>query len=259
MEIKLEGLIVAIFAVLPGFVSAAVRAILKPTETSSAGEWVARSIVASISFNALTLLLFVLIDNRIDLREPVAGIERQFGSVSSVTVLWYLALLYLIAIVWGIVSGYASGRFAPRILAYQLRLTPISPSPNVFTAMFEQLVGTRENLRLRGDPRQEVPWIRVRREKCAIFGRLRRSSAVFQVNEPIEVFLDPAYLIEGSETAERIDEIICPEEYQHGLYLRLLQEDVVDVLVAPAEWNPLVSIPPEKPEMTVLVTGPIGD
>ena len=53
MSFTIESLIIAIFAVLPGFVSAAIRATLKPGQTRSAGEWVAGSIVASLMLGVL--------------------------------------------------------------------------------------------------------------------------------------------------------------------------------------------------------------
>ncbi len=241
MSFTLESLIIVVIAILPGFLSAAVRATLKPDERPSAGEWVASSIVASLGLNAVAFWPFVFWSGRINLALPLATMKGQLAQLTGEDALRYVALLYLISIVWGIASGLAGKAFTPRVLAYRLRLTPISPASNVFTDVLDRLVRTSANLRLRGNPDQQVPWLRLKRDGKLIQGRLRQSSVTFDVGEPIEVFLSPAYVFEGGSVVQPISPV-ADVEYLRGLYLRLKVDDVTEVMVAPAKWNPLAPL-----------------
>jgi hypothetical protein len=244
MDINLEEWIVGVFAVLPGFVSAAIRSAIAPGETSSAGEWLAGSIVTSLVFNAITFLAFVFATSLfpslladIHLGGHIKDIAVALGEVPGTTLLWYIAILYGWAVLWGIVSGLLSSHYAPRRLAYRLRLTPVSPHPNVFNDVLEELIGTAANRLLRGDPAQQVPWLRVQRGEMVIFGRLRTGSVDFAVDKPAEVFLSPAQLLTDAKSVSR-DRTNPYANHVQGLYLRLLPKDLVEILVERADWDP---------------------
>ncbi len=249
MDVSLEGLIVGIFAVLPGFVSAAVRAAIAPGDRSSAGEWVAGSIVASLSLNALVLLAFLPIVG-FNLGQEIHGVVQSLGHMPVRLVLGYLVVLYCLAVVWGAISGLLA-EYAPRALAYRLRLTPVSPSPNVFNDTIEKLVRTEENRRLRNTPGQQVPWLRVQRDAIAIVGRLRRGSVDFEVDKPVEVFLSPAY---RSGAGGPLAWLPLPGANPQGVYLRLLSTDVAEVFTARSDWTPPLAefqVPTSSAEQSV--------
>jgi hypothetical protein len=244
MEISLEGWIVGVLAVLPGFVSAAFRSAIAPGESSSSGEWIAGSIVTSLVFNAITFLGLVLASTifstlgvHIPMNAPIKDIVGGLGSLPGTILLWYVAVLYGLAALWGMVSGLLVSDFAPRKLAFRLRLTPVSPHPNVFTDVLDELLNTKTNRKLRGSPRQQVPWLRVRRDKMIILGRLQNGSVDFPVDEPIEVFLSPAHLLETATACT--PPVPRLSNHIHGLYLRVLPTDFVEVLVGRADWDPL--------------------
>ena len=244
MSFTIESLIVAIIAVLPGFVSAAVRATLKPGASPSAGEWVAGSIVASLTLNVLAFFLFIFWIGGVDLDQPIEQFRKQLEALPGRSTLYYLGLLYGLALLWGIASGLANDRLALRVLAYRLRLTPISPTANVLVDVLQSLVGSPENRRLRGKPEQQVAWLKLRRDGKVIQGQLRKSSVRFAVNEPLEVFLEPAYIRDGDVIIERADPNIAADSNRR-LYLRLRPEDVVEILVMPADWDPVTA--PQRP------------
>lgn len=251
MSFTIESLIIAIFAVLPDFVSAAIRATLKPGQTRSAGEWVAGSIVASLFLNSVAFLIFIFLFQNIDLSKPLSELKNQLFNQTGRTALEYLACLYLVALTWGFASGLTSERVQLRVLAYRFRLTPISPTPNVFTDVLAEHIRGEANRGLSDDdPKRQVAWLRVRRDRTIIQGRVRKTSVHFSVNEPIEVFLSPAFIFESSAIVERP---IRPPgaEYMRGMYLRLRPDDIADVLVAPASWMPIphppIFVEPQAP------------
>jgi hypothetical protein len=256
MDVSLEALIVGLFAVLPGFVSAAVRAVIAPADRSSTGEWVAGSVVASLSLNALVLIGFLPAAG-FNLGQPVAGVAKTLGQVPVRLVVEYLVALYVLALGWGVVSGFLA-EYAPRALAHRLRLTPVSPTPNVFNDTIEKLVSTAENRKRRDDPARPVPWLRVQREKTAVVGRLRRGSVDFEVDKPVEVFLSPAYR-SGPEGPLPWPPLAGAE--QHGIYLRLLPNDIAEVFTARADWTPQlaqIGPPPMEPEAEAMDLGEGG-
>lgn len=235
MDLKLEALIVGLFAVLPGFLSAAVRATIGARARSSTGEWVAGSVVASLVLNAMAVTVFmagVVVD--FDLSQPVGQLGEPLGKLETRLVLFYLGALYLLALIWGATSGLAID-YAPRVLAHRLRLTPVSPAPNVFNDTLEKLTGTAENEKLLGEPAHRVPWLQVRRKDVVLLGRLRRGSVDFGVDAPVEIFLAPAFRMGDAGPVAWEDP---PGADRHGVYLRLLPSDLVEVLTARVDWTP---------------------
>ncbi len=192
--------------------------------------------------NVVAFLVFVFFFHNIDLAKPLSELKKQLSAQTGTTALEYLACLYVLALLWGFASGLSSEQFGPRVLAYRLRLTPISPATTVFVDVLSQLVGTKENRRLRDDPaRHKVAWLRIRRDNRIILGRVRKSSIRFGVNEPIEVYLSPACIFEGGAPAPTINP--PGAEYVRGMYLRLRPDDVADILVARASWTPIPAPP----------------
>jgi hypothetical protein len=248
MSFSLENLIVVIIAVLPGFVSAAIRATLKPGQSPSAGEWVAGSIVASLFLNALAFVLFIGLFRSIDLGKPLSQLKPQFSALAGWTTLYYLACLYGLALIWGFVSGLSGDRFELRVWAYRLRLTPISPETSVFVDVLRQLIGGKDNRALGDDPKRQVAWLQIHRDGKLIQGRIRKSSIRFGVNDPIEVYLFPGYVFAGGAIIQRADGSHDTSQ-KRGLYLRLRPEDIADILVAPASWSPVgtAAPPPAAP------------
>jgi hypothetical protein len=234
MAFTLEALVVAVFAILPGFISAAARSSLTPTERASVGEWVAGSIVTSLVINVIAMFLFVQFHKEIDLNKSIGELVDIVKNQSGSTALEYMTVIYSLAVTWGVLGGLESGNYAPRVLAYRFRLTPVAPVPNVFEGVIGRLVRTPENPCLAGDPKQKAPWLRVQRKGIIVFGRLRDSSVDYEVNEPIEVFVSPAYLLGDA----RENFVRYPREEVRGLYFRILPDDIVEVLTMSADWVP---------------------
>jgi hypothetical protein len=242
MEFTWETLIVAIFAILPGFVSDGVRSQLDPSKRS-AGEWVGESIVTSLFLNAFALCVFVIPTGGIDLSRDVNAVARQLGATSGWRALQYLGTLYVFALLWGAFSGVFGARYGQKLLGFRLRLTPISGADNTFIDALDHLVHTQENLRLDGKPAQQVPWLRVRRSDMVILGQMQNSSEQFELAEPFEVFFSRAYVFKDGKIVAREPY----DRYLRGLHLRVRPEDVIEVLVTRADWDPFFRQPAAAP------------
>lgn len=240
MQFTSESLLVAIVAVLPGFISAAVHAQLDPDKTSSAGAWVAESVVTSLFLNALALCVFIILTSGIDLDRDVKDFASQLGATSGWRAVQYLATLYVFALLWGAFSGAFGAKWGKRLFGYRLRLTPVSGVKNPFIDALDDLVHTPGNLRLRGDPEQQVPWLRVQRADMVILGKMQQSSEQFEWTDPIEIYFSPAYVFKDGKILER-EPGIPYHRYLRGLHVRARPEDVIEVLVAPARWDPMAA------------------
>lgn len=236
-ELSVESLLILIFGVLPGFVSSAIRSTLEPGEAVEVGQWIARSIVAGLVYNAVVLAAFVFGGSSLSIHGSIGEISESLKDIKVSVGLWYIADLYIVAIFWGIASAFARD-YAPRVLAHSLRLTPIGPDHTVLRAALKDLFRTRRNKKLSNRPEQLVPWIRLSRPRSiVVIGRLQRTSAVFSVDEPTEIFLSPAFVFRHDKLPTRAES--KPDmQRQKGIYMRLVPKDVVEILSARKDWHP---------------------
>ena len=233
MNIGLESLIVGLFALLPGFVSAGVRNILAPRVSQSPAGWAVGSIVTSLFLNAAILAGALLLHlAELDLSEPAEMLDEALKALPVRTVAVYLAALYVLALVWGIISGLLD-EYAPQRLVYLTRLSPVSPETSVFTQAFSEIYRTKENLARRGSGEMMVPWLRIETEGGTVVGRLRFSS--FVIDENCEVFLRPARYLHDSDAQAPGP---TADLTRQGLYMRITKDRVVEVFSAKENWEP---------------------
>lgn len=222
MEFTIDGFVIAALGILPGFLTSFIScAFSNDQEDMPLEKWVAPSIVASMILNLLVAAVFVTwvipVPFDTNIRDFIDGI----GALPVETLLYYGLALYVTAAVVGVILGLIPAP-SPGALAYRWRLTRVSPVQNVFRATLVALFRDKLNIKARGRPDEKIPWIGLRREHVAVLGRLRRSSVKFDNDKPIEVFLSPVRIARG--------DTVTIVEPPHGLYLRLLAEDVVEVL-----------------------------
>jgi hypothetical protein len=232
MEFTFESLVIAIFAILPGFVRTAARLVISPDTEKATGEWVASSIVGSLVLNAILLPILAGPLLHVNIGGDAETIHQALAKVSGWGVLKYMGALYAFAVVSGMAGGALAG-YSPRELAYRLRLTPISPMPNVFNAACEEVGQSAAAAASSGG--QDRLWIRVHRENTVILGRLRKTSVDFDVDKPIEVYLARATV---HQKGYRLTPRRVVKERFEGLYFRILPDDLVEVLLASADWDP---------------------
>lgn len=259
MEISVEGWVLGVLVVLPGFVAAAVRAAIVPEETAPYGEWIAGSIVSSLVLNAVAFLVALLATQiwwgfmpdlaRIELAKPVGEIAGLLQSVSGNSTVCYVIILYGLAVLWGVASGVLSLSVSLRWFAFHLRLTPVSPAPNVLPDVLEHLAamekGARKESRKKAGERSKseplVHWLRIKRDNLVILGQLKTSNVKFSLEQPVELFLSPAHLYENGAAVER-PEAVDYDGHLRGLYVRLLPLDLVEILITGPDWVPAKSL-----------------
>jgi Family of unknown function (DUF6338) len=233
MEFTLEGFLIVVLGILPGFVVSVFRTILLPRTEQiqvKTEQWIAINVLGSLVLNILAGVAILKFrgGGLVDFNTHLADISGKIKTQTLVEFASYFIALYSLALLFGagsciITITLSFFRVRP------LRLTPISPL-NVFTDALAGSFRTRTNLRLRGRPEQLVPWLRLERAETVVAGRLQKSSVRFEVDEPVEVFLSPAFIFRGGA----IDRVEPPS----GVYLRLLTDDVVAVLSGRADWEP---------------------
>jgi hypothetical protein len=230
MEFTLEGYVIAVLGILPGFLASGIQNFLVPQAgRSKIGEWVATSILTSLWLNVIVSIFFLTIfSDSVSLSSNIIRFVQDLRDQPVTRFLWYGGWIYSAASVWGLVSSLLASRLVS--LPHRWRLTPISPVPNVFTDELDSRFRTKENLRLRDRPEQDVPWIRINRVELTVIGRLRRSNVEFDIEKPFEVFLSPAYVIDKDARKT----IASPD----GIHLRVSPTDIVEIHSARADWVP---------------------
>lgn len=232
MEFTLQGFLIAVLGILPGFVPSFVHtALSNQSEELETERWLATSILASMLLNAVVAVIFVVWVLPIPLYTDINAFIDALQKLPVNQLVLYGGSLYAVAVLWGLLRV-----LTPRLtfgeLAHRWRLTPISPVQNVFCATLNAAFRTRGNLRLHGRPEQIVPWLRLTRGNTTILGRLRRSSVKFDGDKPIEAFLSPVYTQNPRETVT-----IEPPD---GLYLRIEASEAVEVLSLSAGARPQI-------------------
>lgn len=232
MEFTLQGFLIAVLGILPGFVPSFIHtALSNQSEELETERWLATSIIASMVLNAIVAMIFLLWFLHIPLNTDVSTFIGALKKLPVNELVWYGGSLYAAAVLWGLFRA-----LTPKLnlgsLAHRWRLTPISPVQNVFCATLEAEFRTKKNLRLHGRPEQIVPWVRLSRGNTTILGRLCRSSVKFDGDKPIEAFLSPVYTQTPRETA-----VIEPPD---GLYLRIESSEAVEVLSLSAGARPQI-------------------
>jgi hypothetical protein len=230
VQFTLQGFLIAVLGILPGFVPSFVHtALSNQSEQLETERWLATSIIASMVLNAVVAMVFLVWFLPIPLNTGIGAFIESLQKLPVNELILYGGSLYAVAALWGLFRA-----LTPRLkvgdLAHRWRLTPISPVQNVFCATLEVVFRTRKNLRLHGRPEQIVPWLRLTRGDTTILGRLRRSSVKFDGDKPIEAFLTPAYTQNAKETG-----VIEPPD---GLYLRIEASESVTILSMPAGARP---------------------
>lgn len=230
MGFTFQGFCVAILGILPGFFLLSIRTIVAPERNQvKLQEWIASSVLTSLVLNSLVMVPFIIFITRINLNANINAVTQALYAQKLWVLGLYIAVLYIIALVGGL-AGSLLAEWQPRVLAHSWRLTPISPAPNVFSDTLAITFRSKKNRGLRGQPEQMVPWLRLERAKIVIVGRLQRSSVRFDVNQPVEVFLSPAFVFEPSA----VRRVASP----NGMYLRVLPEDIVEILSEQGSWTP---------------------
>jgi len=232
---NLESLLVGLFALLPGFLSSAVRSVFATEESSTTAAWTVTSVLTSLVLNAFSLVpCFFLVGPPLDFSDSIQDISSGVASLSGWTVLTYLGVVYFLALAWGLTSGLAR-HYSPRHLAFLNHLTPIAPEPDVFHRSLGKVFRTKENMAKRGKDEQLVPWLKIDAGNRVVFGRLQTSNTRIHQDKPIEVYLAPAF---SNESSSLVPHSGGDGASSVGFYLRIRPEQVIEIFSAREDWRP---------------------
>lgn len=234
MDLSLENIAIALFFILPGFISAAIRNMARPGAAESVGDWVVTSVVASLVLNAIVVAGLVLKGWALDFHQSIPKVIEALKDYEAEAAVWYVAILYGLAVAWGILSA-CLWHWRPRSLAFLLRLTPVMPDDDVFNPTFEELFRTSKDAKKLIPDQRPVPWLRIHLEHMTIFGRMQTSSVTIEQDKPFELYLEPAFAIDdnGTQLFTNID-----GAHHKGVYLRIEPDKVMEIFSAPASWRP---------------------
>ncbi|MEM7223956.1 MAG: DUF6338 family protein [Pseudomonadota bacterium] len=245
MSFSIEELLIALFLILPGFVTTLLQRVFHPKLFDSGLEWTAVSLLRSLLLNGVVVLLAILSKEF----SAALTLERLKEAVKTTTLgelaLYFLGL-YLLAALWGV----ALGRFpalTPQHWARRFKWTTVTR----YTSIWNQVIHTR----LDRDASLK-PWLRLKlKDGREVLGRLRDSSLIVDRDKPIEIFMSPVYHItdKGPVEIESTDAL----QFK-GTYFRLEPDTPLDFYVADRGWRPpdgmeLLRRPPAPPSANELI------
>lgn len=235
MEIGLEALTIAIFGLLPGFITASLAGTISGRPVDDDVKVTLFSLVTSLAlFVASIGVLGALgqIEPVLDL--TIANLKEKLLSIK----VSQAGTLFLTMMIGAIALGVIAGRFADMRLGkllYDSGLSPIAPESNTFTQAITERFSTEENLRLVNSGKMAVPWLRLKDGERTVFGRLRLANIKIAAHEPFEIYLEPYFYFENGK-------IVLPSTFrqlsQVGLYAHILPSQMVEVWHAEESWMP---------------------
>jgi hypothetical protein len=224
MDLSVENIAIGLFFILPGFISTAVRGAIVPGPSQSVGDWVVTCVIGSLTLNALALALVILFGGSALFGDTIGVSVDTLKQYTLKSAAYYVGGLYLLAIGWGICSALL-WRFRPRRLAFLTHLTPVMPDEDVLTPTLAELYAHGA----------QAVWIRVPRERETILGKICTTSFSIEQDKPVEIHLDPGYVIPANATQP----LVAPAGAQPGgIYLRLGAEDAAEIFTAAVGWRP---------------------
>ena len=225
MSLTFEALLVALVAILPGFLAISINATIRRKQKPTGGQLVGHSLVGSAVFNAIALVIILLLD--IPLVEPNSSateLPDVLAQLPLADVLLYLFGLYGLALIVGAVIGLGHEAYPLRKLRSLRMLSDDPLMPLIHDILNTQIVGP-----------EQVLWVKLRRGECDIIGIPAQFRYLEDADMSSELLLFPAY--------ERIDHDferlrVPAGATSMGAHLRIKPEDVLEVFRAPKTWAP---------------------
>lgn len=144
MNLGVEGLIVAITLILPGFVASRVQAAVTDRPPTQANQWIAVSLLRGFILNGVGLVIVVWLTDIFAMGGNFATVKTNLNQITVEKGLTYLGGIYVTAILYGLVIGFVLQR--GRETLFTRGWTPISPYPDVWTDILSEKFETKENL-----------------------------------------------------------------------------------------------------------------
>lgn len=224
MSLDLEQALLLLILVVPGFIVSSIQRAFGARNYSSQFEWFVSSVILSILLNFTVSASYVLFDMMPF--NTYKEVLKQLPEIKIFHIVIYAAIVYISAVVFGILSGKWQTSSLRR-LAVKLGLTSYAPNSSVWDRLFEKQVP---------DNRRRI-WIRTTiNQGTEIFGRLRHSSEIVEQDKPIEIYVSPFYVLhDGAWKKSSINKNEYPSD---GIYLKVSNEGNVQFYFRNDDWIP---------------------
>lgn len=224
MSIDLQQAFIALILLVPGFIVTSMHRGFKTKIFSSQFEWFVSSILHSIFLNLVTIGAAI---NFIDVSSySVKDAELKLKDIGLIDVYYYFILLYVFALLWGILSGKFQS-LGLRAMANKIGLTPYGEHSSVWDRLFEKQVP---------DNAQAI-WVSTTIDNNVhILGRLRHSSETVIQDKPIELYIAPYYVLENGNL--NVPSLPDSGGVSNGIYLKLTDEKNIKFYFKADSWMP---------------------
>ncbi len=239
MNIGFESALVAIFLVLPGFLTTILQRSItnisqgKDDEAGTTATWAAVSLLRSLAMNAIATPLYFVASSSFSFEDTFFQIQSKLNDLPLSEFSVYLGCLYTLALVFGVILGLQHKIVTLHRWLHIQGWTSVTPNPNVWNAAIDSFFKAREV----GINRQHgVPWVQVQvTDNRIVAGRLQRGNVSIQQDKAFEIFLTQSYeIIDG--------EIVLPRTQRGfdclGTYLRVTEQMPVHLFNGPENWDP---------------------
>jgi len=220
--------LVVLFMLVPGFIVTSMQRGFRPRRFATQFDWFVTSILYGISLNAAaSIILLIAVCNYQEM--TVDQVSTQFRGLRITWILWYFVVLYLLAVLWGIITGRWQ-TIGLRAIANRLGITPYGEHGSVWARVFDKQVPASK----------EAIWVKIRLGGgTTIFGRLRHSSAIVEQDKPIEIYISPYYELSGEGWKRpSLQQGIGASD---GIYLKITHEYSVEFFFRNRDWKFLES------------------
>ncbi len=231
MNIGFQQLFVALVMLVPGFIATNIQRAFAPRRFSSDLVWTVTSLLISVVLNLLLGCIAIIYFHNIDvLSLPITEAASRLKGISTWETLAYIVVLYLSAVVWGLLSG-AFQKFRFRALLNRLHLIPFAEHPSVWDRVFAVRVPLE----------RPITWLKLRLDdERVIIGHLRHSSEYIDKDQPFEIYLDQIH--EWDNADWKPVALGVQGEGADGIYLRLLASQPAEFYFRERGWMPTMGI-----------------
>jgi len=232
MNINLQQLLVALFLLVPGFISTEILKSFLPKKYETDFQWVVSSLLISIVLNALLVFLFFMFGEyqRGTKIAEASAIAKEIG-FSELGL--YILSLYGLALLWGTLSGVFPN-LGVKGLLNRYKLIPYARNPSVWDRVFE----------VRRPRNRPVTWLKYKIDEKIYLAHLCHSSTHIDMDKSFEIYVNKVHFYENNSwvplsVSSNSKDILCD-----GMYLRMVPERIVELYFTAKEWSPNKSIQP---------------
>ncbi len=226
MNIGLQQLLVALFMLVPGFITTSIHRAFSPKRFSSNLHWTVASLIVALVLNGVLILPFLFGVQTVSWSSPLEGVIISLQEVSLRVALTYVLILYSLSTALGFVLGFFPQLNLRRLLN-RFGLVSFAEHPSVWDRI----------LAIRPPSDRPVTWLRIKlNDDRMILGHLRHCSEHIDKDQPFEIYLLNPHECKGDRWKPL--DAIQPDMKVDGMYARLCHDQVAEFFFTKKDWTP---------------------